>query len=62
MFLLTVANLRGIRESGRLFAVPTYGFIAVMLTLIGWGLWRVVPASRRLRSRWSRSPRSMPAR
>jgi len=41
VFLLSVGNLRGIRESGRLFAAPTYGFIAVMLTLIGWGLWRV---------------------
>jgi len=41
VFLLSVGNLRGIRESGRMFAAPTYGFIAVMLTLIGWGLWRV---------------------
>lgn len=39
--LLTAGNLRGIRESGRMFAAPTYGFISVMLTLIGWGLWRV---------------------
>jgi len=41
VFLLSVGNLRGIRESGRMFAVPTYGFIAVMLTLIAWGLSRV---------------------
>jgi amino acid transporter len=41
VFLLAIANLRGVRESGRLFAVPTYSFIAVMLTLIAWGLWRV---------------------
>ena len=39
--LLAIANLRGVRESGRLFAVPTYGFIGLILTLIGWGLWRV---------------------
>jgi amino acid transporter len=25
--LLTVANLRGVRESGRAFAIPTYGFV-----------------------------------
>jgi amino acid transporter len=41
VFLLTLGNLRGIRESGRMFAAPTYGFIGVMLTLIGWGLWRL---------------------
>ena len=39
--LLAVGNLRGIRESGRLFAAPTYGFIGVMMTLIVWGLWRI---------------------
>jgi amino acid transporter len=39
--LLMVANLRGVRESARMFAAPTYGFIAVMLTLIAWGLWRL---------------------
>src|SRR2546425_8040776 len=33
--LLTLANLRGVREAGRIFAVPTYGFVAmVYLTLI----------------------------
>src|SRR5204862_2315043 len=25
--VLTVANLRGVKESGRAFAVPTYGFV-----------------------------------
>src|SRR3954452_17671925 len=32
--LLTVMNLRGIRESGRAFAVPTYGFVAIILVLL----------------------------
>src|SRR2546422_6609759 len=32
--LLTVANLRGVKEAGQVFAVPTYGFVAlVYLTL-----------------------------
>ncbi|MBI3457437.1 MAG: APC family permease [Candidatus Rokubacteria bacterium] len=35
--LITVGNLRGVRESGRLFAVPTYLFIGAYLVLIGWG-------------------------
>ena len=37
---LAVANLRGVRESGRLFAPPTYGYITVMVLLIGYGLLR----------------------
>src|SRR5215218_5631441 len=28
--LLTVMNLRGVKESGRAFAVPTYGFVAAI--------------------------------
>lgn len=39
--LIAIANLRGVRESGRLFAFPTYLFILTMLTLIGTGLWRL---------------------
>jgi amino acid transporter len=35
---IAVANLRGVRESGRLFAVPTYVFVGTYLTMIGWGL------------------------
>jgi amino acid transporter len=31
------ANLRGVRESGRLFAIPTYGFVGAMVLLIGAG-------------------------
>ncbi|MER6217259.1 APC family permease [Streptomyces sp. NPDC001272] len=31
--LLTVANLRGVRESGRLFAVPTYGFVLIIYVM-----------------------------
>jgi len=37
---ITLANLRGVRESGRLFAVPTYLYILVLTALIGWGLAR----------------------
>ena len=37
---LMLVNLRGIRESARVFSVPTYGFIAVMLVLVATGLWR----------------------
>ena len=36
--LIAVANLRGVKESGAFFAVPTYGFILMMVTLLGVGL------------------------
>jgi amino acid transporter len=35
--ILTVMNLRGVKESGTVFAVPTYGFIAVIFVMIAWG-------------------------
>ena len=38
--MLMLGNLRGIRESGRLFATPTYFFIVSMLLLIAVGAWR----------------------
>ena len=40
--LLTVANLRGIKESGQLFAVPTYIYIVMIGALVGYGLFRAV--------------------
>jgi amino acid transporter len=36
--LITIANLRGVRESGRLFAPPTYTYIVMMTLLIVVGL------------------------
>ncbi len=42
MLVLMVGNLRGVRESGRIFAVPTYFFIVTVLTMIGLGAWRVL--------------------
>src|SRR3954451_8302867 len=36
--LITLANLRGIRESGVIFSVPTYLFVVSLLITIGWGL------------------------
>jgi len=38
--LLTLVNLRGVRESGILFAVPTYAFVAVMYLLVATGVGR----------------------
>jgi amino acid transporter len=41
IWFIAWGNLRGVRESGRMFAVPTYFFILMMFTLLGTGLVRV---------------------
>ena len=38
VLLLTLANLRGVRESGLMFALPTYAFVAAMYVLVGTGV------------------------
>jgi amino acid transporter len=38
IWVIAWGNLRGVRESGRLFAVPTYFFIAMMFVLLGIGI------------------------
>jgi amino acid transporter len=40
--ILMLGNLRGVRESGRLFAAPTYVFIVSILSMIAVGAWRYV--------------------
>ena len=39
VILVMVANLRGIRETGRIFAVPTYWFIGCLALLVGGGFY-----------------------
>ncbi|MFL6075745.1 MAG: APC family permease [Mycobacteriales bacterium] len=39
--VLAVMNLRGVKESGTVFAVPTYGFAAVVYLMIIWGMLRI---------------------
>ncbi|MBB5856918.1 APC family permease [Amycolatopsis umgeniensis] len=36
--VLTALNLRGVRESGKTFAIPVYGFILGILGMVIWGL------------------------
>ncbi|HET9909461.1 MAG TPA: APC family permease, partial [Anaerolineales bacterium] len=40
--LITIVNLRGVRESGLAFAIPSYFFIIIMFITIGTGLFRMV--------------------
>ncbi|GAA0912406.1 APC family permease [Nonomuraea longicatena] len=37
VILLAVVNLRGIRESGAAFAIPTYAFMFVVVGMVAWG-------------------------
>ena len=47
--LLTVANLRGVRESGMLFALPTYAFVAVMYVMVATGVGKCAAGTARKR-------------
>jgi amino acid transporter len=42
ILLLTLMNLRGVKESGTLFAIPTYVFVAGVFTMIAWGAFRAL--------------------
>ena len=44
VLIIGVANLRGLKESGRIFAVPTYGFIIALSGLVVVGFFKVVGA------------------
>ncbi|HEY0358650.1 MAG TPA: APC family permease [Mycobacteriales bacterium] len=39
--LLAAVNLRGVRESGTAFAIPTYGFMVAILGMTAYGLFRI---------------------
>lgn len=40
VILLSAVNLRGAKESGTAFAIPTYVFIVSMLSMVAWGFLR----------------------
>ena len=42
ILVMALVNLRGVKESGRIFALPTYYFITMMLLMIGAGFWQAV--------------------
>ncbi len=41
ILLIMLVNLRGVRESGILFALPTYAFLASLYVMIGVALWKI---------------------
>ncbi len=50
ILLVTALNLRGVRESGVAFAIPTYAFIFGVGIMIGWGLFRIFVLGNPLRA------------
>jgi amino acid transporter len=41
ILVLASLNLRGIRESGTAFAIPTYAFMVGVYVMLGWGLFQI---------------------
>jgi amino acid transporter len=50
ILLLASANLRGIRESGTAFAIPTYAFMVGMYVMLAWGLFQIYVLGTPLRA------------
>nr|WP_237572434.1 APC family permease [Mycolicibacterium lacusdiani] len=50
ILILASLNLRGIRESGTAFAIPTYAFMVGMFIMLGWGLFQIVVLGTPLRA------------
>ncbi|NNG19319.1 APC family permease [Naumannella sp. ID2617S] len=50
IFLLMAVNLRGVRESGSVFAVPTYCFMVGVIGMTLYGLFRILVLGQELQS------------
>jgi amino acid transporter len=50
ILLVMAMNLRGVRESGVAFAIPTYAFIVGVGIMLGWGLFRIYLLGEPLRA------------
>ncbi|MFB9512245.1 APC family permease [Streptomyces purpureus] len=48
--LLTLMNLRGVKESGKLFAIPTYVFVAGVFIMIAWGAYKGIVLDETMRA------------
>jgi len=45
LLVIALVNLRGLRDTGLAFLVPTYAFIGTMLAVLAWGLFKAVAGS-----------------
>ncbi|PQP43012.1 DNA-binding protein [Mycolicibacterium austroafricanum] len=50
ILVLASLNLRGIRESGSGFAIPTYAFMVGMYLMLAWGFFQILVLDRDLRA------------
>jgi len=50
ILLIMAMNLRGVRESGLAFAIPTYAFIVGIAAMLGWGMFRIYVLDNPLRA------------
>jgi amino acid transporter len=50
ILVLAAINLRGIRESGTAFAIPTYAFMVGMFIMLAWGFFQLVVLDMPLRA------------
>ncbi|MFD5318233.1 APC family permease [Streptomyces sp. NPDC127098] len=48
--VLMLLNLRGVKESGTLFAIPTYAFVVCVLGTVAWGAFRGLVLDDRMRA------------
>ncbi|MBT2363879.1 APC family permease [Streptomyces sp. ISL-10] len=48
--LLTLMNLRGVKESGKLFAIPTYVFVTGVFLMIAWGAFKGIVLDESMRA------------
>jgi amino acid transporter len=55
--LITIANLRGLRESGNIFAVPTYLFVGLALLIVANGVAHIVTGTV---TPWPRQEEALP--
>lgn len=53
ILVLMAMNLRGVRESGGVFAVPTYAFMLGVVVMVGWGLFQIFVLGTKLQSETS---------
>ncbi len=53
IWLIAWVNLRGVKESGQIFAIPTYGFLLCILMLIAWGGYRMLTGLWHPAAPWS---------
>ncbi len=45
VFFIMLINLRGVKESGSAFAIPTYFFVVMMIFTVGFGMFRYLTGS-----------------